>query len=368
EALSEAYAVYTFEGSKPFKDRGGKYLDAMRFVEEAISAAPEFNLSKSHYMEMANELPPDRPETQGLDTLTERGGEGSGHFDHEGRIGEVGGSLPSGASAVSDEGEWKITEGEYAYEVYEDRLVEIIEDKGDNKYKIEVISGPERGAFYQDVYMDDLEEPDYDLLELWTADDIDSTIDRAKEIFGLTDDWSEAGYILDSGEMLDFSGKNEGGSAGTRARDHREIGQAFVGDKPPYTEGMVWFMDKANAIRIAYQSGDLMADFAGPPTRAQRELIESIGMQSGATYWDVSRWYDADPDEGTEGRFITIDSGETSNDLEEIEDMLEGIRGIYYSPDYEERSWIARTLKQIITILRGGPGSGHHGHAGRQGE
>lgn len=302
------------------------------------------------------------------DQLIERGGEGSGHHEHQGRPGEVGGSLPSGEIALDDEGEWKITEGEYAYEVYEDRLVEIIEDKGDNKYKVEVISGPERGAFYQDVYMDDLEEPDYDLLELWTADDIDSTIDRAKEIFGLTEDWNEAGYILDDGEMLDFSGKNQGGSAGMRARDHREIGQAFAGDKPSYTEGMVWFMDNARAIRMSLNSGDLMVDFAGPPTRAQRELIESIGMQSGAVYWDVSRWYDADPETGAVGHHISIDSGETSSDLEEIETMLESIRGIYYSPDYEERSWVVRTLKQIINILRGGEGSGHHGHAGRQGE
>ena len=302
------------------------------------------------------------------DQLIERGGEGSGHHDHEGRPGEVGGSLPSGEIAIEDESEWKITEGGYAYEVYEDRLVEVIEDKGDNKYKIEVISGPERGAFYQDIHMDDLEEPDYDLLELWTADDIDSTIERAKEIFGLTDDWNEAGYILDDGEMLDFSGKNEGGSAGMRSRDHREIGQAFAGDTPSYTAGMVWFMDKARAIRMSLNYGGLMVDFAGPPTRAQRDLIESIGMQSEEVYWDVSRWYDADPEEGTEDRYIDIESGETSNDLEEIEDMLEGIRGIYYSPDYEERSWIARTLKQIINILRGGEGSGHHGHEGRPGE
>jgi len=298
-----------------------------------------------------------------------RGGEGSGHFEHEGRPGEVGGSLPSGEIAIDDEDyEWKPIEGEYALATDIDQLVKITKEVDDEQVDIEIVSGPERGGYYDGYFIDDLEEPDYDLLELWTADDIDSTVERAKEIFGLTEDWSEAGYILDDGEMLDFSGKNQGGPAGTRSRDHREIGQAFVGDKPPYTEGMVWFMDKANAIRTSYQSGDLMIDFAGPPTRAQRELIESIGMQSEAVYWDVSRWYDADPDEGTKDRFITIDSGETSSDLEEIEAMLEGIRGIYYSPDYEERSWVVRTLKQIINILRGGEGSGHHGHAGRPGE
>ena len=50
----------------------------------------------------------------------------------------------------------------------------------------------------------------------------------AKKIFGTTDDAAEAGYILDDGSMLDFSGKVEGGTRGVRAYDHRQINQ--VGD------------------------------------------------------------------------------------------------------------------------------------------
>ena len=50
----------------------------------------------------------------------------------------------------------------------------------------------------------------------------------AKKIFGTTDDATEAGYILDDGSMLDFSGKAEGGTRGMRAYDHRQINQ--VGD------------------------------------------------------------------------------------------------------------------------------------------
>ena len=50
----------------------------------------------------------------------------------------------------------------------------------------------------------------------------------AKKIFGTTDDYNEAGWILDDGKMLDFSGKAEGGTAGRRAYDHRNIN--YVGD------------------------------------------------------------------------------------------------------------------------------------------
>jgi hypothetical protein len=37
---------------------------------------------------------------KGIPTIVSRGGPGSGHFDHEGRPGEVGGSLPSGAAGI----------------------------------------------------------------------------------------------------------------------------------------------------------------------------------------------------------------------------------------------------------------------------
>jgi hypothetical protein len=247
------------------------------------------------------------------------------------------------------------------------KVIDVLSDDEDgepDEVQLEIVSGPDIGAFYNG-WAADLEEPDWDEVETWTDDTIEATLERSIETFGLTDDPQEAGFILENGDMLDFSGKNQGGSPGRRALDHRQIAQVFVGDTPEYTDGMKWFMDKAGLIRMSY-SGDLQLDFAGPPTRAQRDLIESIGMQSDGIYWDVSRWFDGE--EGEEGRFDVLGDGYTSNDLEEIEDMLTGIRGIYYRPDYEERSWIARALTQIINILRGGPGSGHHGHAGRPGE
>ena len=53
--------------------------------------------------------------------------------------------------------------------------------------------------------------------------DISKLHKTAKTIFGTTDDVMEAGYIVNDGSMLDFSGANVGGTHGVRAYDHRQI-------------------------------------------------------------------------------------------------------------------------------------------------
>jgi len=369
KAMSDAFWSMHYAGGE-YKGTPGisvDYWDAlgkMKFIEHPVTG------SKIIDPEMFDKFMGWRIDK----SLIERGGEGSGHFGHEGRPGEVGGSLPSGETAITEDEEWSIREDEYAYSMDTGSLVQIIdilsedEDGEPDEVRMEIMSGPDAGAFYNG-WAADLEEPDWDEVEFWTEDTIEATVERAKEIFGVTDNWREAGYILESGEMLDFSGKNQGGSSDQRGRDHREINQAFVGEKPDYTDGMVWFMDKANAIRMSYfggfdiRSGDLHVDFAGPPTRAQRDAIETMAMQSDAVVWDVSRWFD------DENKFRTLDSGEVDGgDLEAVEEMLEDVRTIYYAPDYEQKSWIVRTLEQIINVIRGGEGSGHFGHEGRPGE
>jgi len=51
----------------------------------------------------------------------------------------------------------------------------------------------------------------------------ETMISKAKAEFGVTEDFDEAGYILPDGEMLDFSGKNQGAIGRDREVDHREI-------------------------------------------------------------------------------------------------------------------------------------------------
>jgi len=79
----------------------------------------------------------------------------------------------------------------------------------------------------------------------------------AKKHFGTTTDINEAGYILNDGSLLDFSGKRDGGTPHKRGYDHREISSAFdetehdVGFDEFIDNGAVRFMPESNSFFIA---------------------------------------------------------------------------------------------------------------------
>jgi hypothetical protein len=99
----------------------------------------------------------------------------------------------------------------------------------------------------------------------------------AKKIFGTTDDATEAGYILDDGSMLDFSGKAEGGTRGMRAYDHRQInqvGDSGVGGLDEFDDvGMTSFM-KTGGIRWTPEWGAF--NMNKMPTEKQLNQIKKI--------------------------------------------------------------------------------------------
>lgn len=75
-------------------------------------------------------------------------------------------------------------------------------------------------------------------------------LERAIEIFGITQDPFEAGYILEDGSMLDFSGKYIGGWPGVRALDHREIWEVLEGMDLSGVSAMDTFIISTNSIRM----------------------------------------------------------------------------------------------------------------------
>jgi len=274
------------------------------------------------------------------------------------------------AKASIEETELTFDVGDFATWSYEnDELVRITKvNEATGKVDIEIVSGQDAGGFYNILDISEFSEPEAAEIEFWTDDSVDSIIERAKIVFGETNNIAEAGYILEDGTMLDFSGKNQGGMSGTRAFDHRQITTAFSIDSnlPTSTDGMVWFMDRARAVRVS-SGRDLHVDFAGPPTRAQKDIVLRYGMESDEVVWDVTRWFG---DEKS-GQFRTLDSGFVAGEYEEIEQLLDSIRGIYYKPDYEEKSLIRLTqryIKRLESVQRGGPGSGFFEHVGREGE
>jgi hypothetical protein len=123
-------------------------------------------------------------------------------------------------------------------------------------------------------------------------------IKKAKKHFGVTHDPREAGYITPDGQMLDLSGKNDGGDPGHRARDHREISH-ITPDKLPDdlesdspTHHMWHFMRETGAVRMNYATdprnrsapASVNVDFMRKPTMAQRQTLARIGRYSELVY------------------------------------------------------------------------------------
>lgn len=93
---------------------------------------------------------------------------------------------------------------------------------------------------------------------------------KAVREFGTTTDFNEAGYLLPNGTMLDFSGKREGGWAGKRAFDHRDINRVVESDG---TQAMQDFM-AMGAIRLMPENSGI--DLAKTPTKEQRTMLSRL--------------------------------------------------------------------------------------------
>jgi len=114
-----------------------------------------------------------------------------------------------------------------------------------------------------------------------------ATIETAIKVFGTTGDYNEAGYLLPDGQLLDFSGKREGGTPGTRSYDHRDIGRA---GGPGGTEGMMDFAADTGAIRMSVNSGTGFFDIYSRPTAVQRRIMNDILAAGGYDgYIDITK-------------------------------------------------------------------------------
>lgn len=114
-------------------------------------------------------------------------------------------------------------------------------------------------------------------------------LNRITRDFGTTNNFLEAGYILANGNLLDLSGKKDGGPTGTRAHDHRIVG-GYMGSSG--TEGMKAFMDTHRAIRIMHATnGDATVHIRTKPTEAQyrqlRNLFIEVNRMGGSVCVDV---------------------------------------------------------------------------------
>ena len=107
-----------------------------------------------------------------------------------------------------------------------------------------------------------------------TAEQKEKLFQDAKDEFGTTRDFREAGYLLPDGAMLDFSEKNNGGEAGRRGADHRDIARV-INDRSygTMTEYLDDFINEG-AIRLIPESAAF--SIAQQPTKEQKNVLRNF--------------------------------------------------------------------------------------------
>ncbi len=98
--------------------------------------------------------------------------------------------------------------------------------------------------------------------------------DKAKETFGLTDEFALAGYLLPDGSLLDFAE----GQTYQRTLDHRSINQIYDftdQDGDTYNLGMTRFMNEG-AMRMNIHAHSAGFDLIKSPTYEQKETLKKL--------------------------------------------------------------------------------------------
>ena len=104
---------------------------------------------------------------------------------------------------------------------------------------------------------------------------------KAVSLFGTTNRWDYAGYLLTTGELLDFS---EG--QGMRTLDHRSINQILedrLDENSSRTDGLIMFVNYGN-IRVQENGMEL----SRPMTSKQKEVVARAIRGKQSFYVDIA--------------------------------------------------------------------------------
>lgn len=108
-----------------------------------------------------------------------------------------------------------------------------------------------------------------------TTEQKQALFDKAKEVFGTTNNFKVAGYMLPDGSLLDFSGRWEGGPGDARYTDHRAIGSGLYEASETdsnYDTNMYDFINQG-AIRLMPESAGIYV--SQPLTEKQEDRLAS---------------------------------------------------------------------------------------------
>lgn len=115
-------------------------------------------------------------------------------------------------------------------------------------------------------------------VELYSPEIIKRDNQRAKKLFGVTNDYELAGYLLLDGEMLNFSYDNY-----MRDMDHRDIKEALTEYGDGYSDALIQFVNYGN-IRLMQTGFEL----SKRPTQKQRRMLAGFIRKSPELYVDIS--------------------------------------------------------------------------------
>jgi len=130
-----------------------------------------------------------------------------------------------------------------------------------------------------------------------TKSETNDLINKAKQRYKTTENPQEAGFILNDGSMLDFSGRNEACGykdskptkddylRNQRNTDHRDIYRIM--NREYSTETMDYFGKKTNAIRMTTYNKDSMSiNLYGKPSQKQLTRLRNIYYKGMIIYTD----------------------------------------------------------------------------------
>jgi len=114
---------------------------------------------------------------------------------------------------------------------------------------------------------------------------LQDTVDKAIEEFGYTPYFYDAGYVLPTGKMLNFSG-TKGQHYGSRGEDHRGIQSVFT-EEIGRTESMLKFMGMGNIRIMAETPGIDIADTVEPTQEQYAKIRDFIRSKRDEEFFAV---------------------------------------------------------------------------------
>ena len=339
-----------------------------------------------------------------------RGGPGSGHFGHEGRPGQVGGSQPGDFHSEEPARNERIN-------------ASYIEDRLGFSPTADDVVGVESKFPVKGISASDLDMSDINQAEFWLGPNgqlypmfgdvrhADAARDAMSDWYGTQEkriapmlslgpskmrpDWTSLFYrqtidfmgdkrsafhpiaigspwpgseslrwAQESGEVLGFLSKEDS----TKPSTVYGLGKNFLfegllreaGYDPEYLLAAHGFVRVSRGGTRGSKAVGLTWDATIPPTESQRRVIMDVVNQSvedgGTIVYEAVNATNSIP--GTEG-VITAEEWPSQRRA-----FVAGLRG-----DYKQANIVRSLPDWVLTLMiRGGPGSGHFGHAGRPGE